>query len=1430
MGKIDIGITANNAGFKRAADETIDYMHRMSSEAKASGSEVSGMFKEVVKQTAAFAGLSLGAAGLKTFATSIVNVRKEMQSLHTSFSVLLGDQAKADAMFGELKDFAVSTPLMLKDLAAGAQTMLGFNIEAEKVIPMLKAIGDISMGDAQRFQSLSLAFSQMSATGKLMGQDLLQMINAGFNPLTEISRKTGKGISELKEEMSAGAISAEMVADAFMSATQEGGKFYGMLEKQGKTLKGQFNALQGAIDDMFNALGEKGEGAISATVGGITELVRNYEKVGQVLEALIITYGSYKAALLIVRAVEMSNAVGIGMTAKSLWASVAATKAATAAQAAFNAVAKANPYVLIVTAVLAAATAVVAFAGSADEAAKAQKRLNKAQEDFAARQKEEAERTKELIGIIQDQSATDNQRMQAYAELGIRCSRLTDKYSMEQIAVMSLTDAYRELNRVQEQDKMEFLVDDTNRKVRVYNDLKRVQSGAQASASAETQAFIKDNGLAGLKLQDVMSMLKGQIDSQKDTVSQYLANSERKQESGLSYQQEARLVYDDWMEAKRTYERLVSSQTATKEEVQKARSEMERFDKEYEELTGSKASSKGRKSGNGSKEKWTEADAREQQLNTEQARIDALEEGSEKTIRQIRLNYAKEKDTVIKEEEELREIRAGGQLTDEDQEYLTQRMNAATERYRQALQERRDAEIRDMNDYLQEYGTAIQKKEAIEKDYMARMSKADTEGKKLKLQAEMEEKLSEVDTNALLEKVDFATVFSNMGILLAEPLNDAIAALEAKISSPEFKKMSVQDQARLSDTLSEAKAQQRNGFEGLNINGVSRAIDSYINATNNLNKATERERQLKEEQERLQRKLNEAVKNGERATVAETEARIESVGAERKAAADETKEAQKKQGKSLREANSSLTAFKETLDNVTQLAQSVASGSLSGIWDALGTNIQNKIGDWFHRLFSGEMFGKLSRTIGSATESAIDTIAAAGEASGNIYGMIVGAILSLADTIGEEGGKKIMMEFTDKVSKVLEDMVSLLFDFEWVFKTNPQMAADLVASIGRGILKGVTMGGWSSESDKDLKKDMEALAVSNEGLKKSIDALADEMSGKSAEEATGILKQQIDYLRQEISGTQGIMERAGAAYDKGFMGIGGKHSSNSKIDSVMGSEDWKRVSDIVGRPIRSASDFWQLSSEEMYRVMRDASDIYSKIKDKADEGFQDAAQYMDDYIDYWKELEDLETSYYDRLTQISFDSLKDNFRSSLLDMDKSAKDFTDDFSDMLMTALLEDFLSQKGGLYDQLAEWRKSWAEAMSDGLTETEKEVLKEQYENIVNAGLEARKDLADATGYGKDSSSANATVGTASSMTEEQGNEICGRLTAIQLQGETRIAQGYQSIGLSQTANMILGSILDLDAARNAYLSDIYERMGLMQQQMAAGLEAIKNNTKNL
>lgn len=1386
MGKIDIGITANNAGFKKAADETIDYMHRMSSEAKASGSEVSGMFKEVVKQTAAFAGLSLGAAGLKTFATSIVNVRKEMQSLHTSFSVLLGDQAKADAMFGELKDFAVSTPLMLKDLASGAQTMLGFNIEAEKVIPMLKAIGDISMGDAQKFQSLTLAFSQMSATGKLMGQDLLQMINAGFNPLTEISRKTGKSIAELKEEMSAGAISAEMVADAFMSATQKGGKSYGMLEKQGKTLKGQFNALQGAIDDMFNALGEKGEGTISATVGGITELVKNYEKVGQVLEALIITYGSYKAALLIVRAVEMSNAVGIGMTVKSLWASVAATKAATAAQAAFNAVAKANPYVLIITAVLAAATAVVAFAGSTDEAAKAQERLNKAQEDFADRQKKEAERAKELIGIIQDQSATDNQRMQAYDELGIRCSRLTDKYSMEQIAVMSLTNAYRELNRVQEQDKMEFLVDDTNRKVRVYNDLKRVQSGAQASASAETQAFIKDNGLAGLKLKDVMSMLKGQIDSQKDTVSQYLANSERKQESGMSYQQEARLVYDDWMEAKRTYERLVSSQTATKEEVKKARSEMERFDKEYEELTGSKASSKGRKSGsdNGNDKdrlqriadleeqisRERERMARSNELAIAQARIDGMALGSERNLEQIDLDYEKEKEKIRQQQEDLLRSReenarrlweeknedsgaswtssgakkaffdnGGGELTDEDRKYFEALREAAEKTHEQAVATQTQMDQEAMNDYLAKYGTFQQKRQAVTDKYNALIAKAENEGSVLALKKQMEEALSDIDTEAMKMDINWEAIFGDLGMYTKKQLQALRGQLDKYRKSDEYAKATVENKKVVDEALSQISETiaDKGGIFG----NIAEALQELADA----------ETELADARDELEKASTDKEKEAARTKVNQAQSKTDKAEAKTKTAAEDAR------------------------DSIASLANTITQ---------LGTASEMSLTD------VGNVASQIASSFGEMGEK---------------VGGWIGAIFTLVDMIARDG----IAGLIQNVGKVLGQALGGLF------------GKDIDASLHY-------YQDQKKIHDNYIKLLGEVISDQEELMKKQagLDAL------------DSYKKSESNYRDIREARRKDLLNYLNAGSSSGFMGIGSSSSYGRQLYNEITSdfELAKQYADIFNlgslSNINSRMKELAIATVEQIKALKECRELWVLLPDEV-------ISYYNEILEAEDAIRDMQNALNETVAGTGFETLESNFASTLENMDSKASDFGDNLEGYFRKAIVNGLMKSK---YDKmLQDWYGSaqdgtgFAGALSKGvenMTQSQIDELRNGYMEIVDQAKSEADAIRDMLGIKpSDSSSyANATVGTASSMTEEQGNEICGRLTAIQLQGETRIAQGYQSIGLSQTANMILGSILDLDAARNAYLSDIYERMGLMQQQMAAGLEAIKNNTKNL
>lgn len=198
-------------------------------------------------------GQALGALGIGISAAKIVDIGKQalkassdFEQAGVSFSVMLGDAKKAKRLVNDLQNMANVTPFETQDLLDASKTLLNFGISAKEVIPDLQMLGDIAGGDKQRMASLTLAFSQMSSAGRLMGQDLLQMINAGFNPLEEIARKTGKSIGYWKDEMSKGNVSVEMVRQAFMDATSEGGRFYKMMDKQSETLEGRLSTMNDA--------------------------------------------------------------------------------------------------------------------------------------------------------------------------------------------------------------------------------------------------------------------------------------------------------------------------------------------------------------------------------------------------------------------------------------------------------------------------------------------------------------------------------------------------------------------------------------------------------------------------------------------------------------------------------------------------------------------------------------------------------------------------------------------------------------------------------------------------------------------------------------------------------------------------------------------------------------------------------------------------------------------------------------------------------------------------------------------------------------------------------------------------------------------------------------------------------------------------------
>lgn len=261
-------------------------------EVQASG--LAGVMGKLATSNLAFgAALSVAAAGAVALGAGLAFIKDAsgkaagMESLIVQFEVLTKSADKAQELIKSFREEAIKSPLSVEDYAQAGKTLMAFGISADETLPILKTLGDVSMGNAERFGSLALAFAQTQAAGRLMGQEVLQFINAGFNPLQEISRKTGKSMIELKKAMEDGAISADMVTDAFRSATSQGGLFYGALDKGATTTQGKIAKLGDAIMGLKVSFGtgfnEGLKSALDATNTFLPSLESKFAAAGNVL-------------------------------------------------------------------------------------------------------------------------------------------------------------------------------------------------------------------------------------------------------------------------------------------------------------------------------------------------------------------------------------------------------------------------------------------------------------------------------------------------------------------------------------------------------------------------------------------------------------------------------------------------------------------------------------------------------------------------------------------------------------------------------------------------------------------------------------------------------------------------------------------------------------------------------------------------------------------------------------------------------------------------------------------------------------------------------------------------------------------------------------------------------------------------------------------
>ena len=241
-------------------------------------------------------GLAIG-AGLSYLAKTGIDAAMSMESLTAQFTVMTGSAERANAVLSEIADFAAKTPFTKLGLADAGKTLMAFGIEGQKIVPTLRMLGDVAGADQNKLKSLALVFGQIQSTGKLMGQDLLQLINQGFNPLNVISQQTGISMAKLKDAMAQGAISADMVTAAFQAATSEGGLFFGNLEAQSQTLQGRLSTLH---DNFQTALQNMAEAFLPLLKAGTdvliafdwTPIIASMQSVAENVTSLVGTIGS----------------------------------------------------------------------------------------------------------------------------------------------------------------------------------------------------------------------------------------------------------------------------------------------------------------------------------------------------------------------------------------------------------------------------------------------------------------------------------------------------------------------------------------------------------------------------------------------------------------------------------------------------------------------------------------------------------------------------------------------------------------------------------------------------------------------------------------------------------------------------------------------------------------------------------------------------------------------------------------------------------------------------------------------------------------------------------------------------------------------------------------------------------------------------------
>lgn len=1095
---------------------------------------------------------------------------------------------------------------------------------------------------------------------------------------------------------------------------------------------------------------------------------------------------------------------------------VIATKAATIAQAAFNAVAKANPYVLLAMAVVTVVGALYAFA-KGNEAAK------KAEEERQA----QLERTKEINeGIARSIGESAGSQIAAYNKLQRAWKALGDDMAKRRKFVDENKKAFQELglsvNSVK--DAEEVLVNNTSNVVQSFI----LRAKAAALDKAVTQAYSTMLERQDLARRNARYTVKSQGDevSYADAQARGMAGvravpHEHVRANGGGATMSSWTTYTYEVSDAGAYNAASNrlALEARDREIQAATAEADRRVSDLQkeigateealdalkipQMTGGTTPTSS--TTNTTKEDRLEAARKEaeelQKLRwqNEQDEINQMADGAERRRRQIALDYEKELAEIeaqrasfkaLNKESGATGLNADG-LTETQQVEIDRAGRIALENRDKAMQEVYQLEVQHMEEYLKEYGTFQQKKLAMSEEYDRKIAEASDEWVKKSLEREKATALQNIEIDAIKQSVDWGSVFSGFGTMFRDQLEPTIAKLRAISETEEFRNSDLQDQQTLYELIAKLEEANTSWDSGIFVT-LGNDLTAYQTAMRNYMDAQDKERLATEALTAAKRKLAQAEQSGNADAITAAKAEVATATTNMNEASDRVRSF----GADVQDASNSLQASTTRVNNMfNTLVSSLAglkSGSLQDVGESLmsldklfnNSGVTNAVG--------GALAKGMSKLLGN---SAIGKSVSEALGNSGLIGQIISAVLSLLDIL-KDGIGVLVSSLIDTVLNAISGILKNLLNG----KMFVQIGQSLIDGIA-GIFDAITFGGFtswfSSSNAKEVQETIDKLTERNELLQTAIEDLTDEIKASKGTKSVAAYRDAYNYQRETNANYLGIAQ-AQAGYH------GAHHSWNYYWDGFS-QEQIERLSRQIGRSWDG--NIWSLSPEEM-KMLRANVDMWKQIQDSGKGGYGGRlTEKLDDYIAQAGKLEELTNELYEGLTGMSFDSMYDSFIDQLMDMEASAEDVADNISEYFMRAMLSNKI---GEMYaDKLEEWWKKFGKAMEDNdLTEAERNALSEEYMKYVEEAMKLRDQLAAATGYGSDDkgSSQSGKAGSYNAMSQDQGTKLEGLFVSVQ--------------GHVANIDNIVENVAERMSAAEGYLAQIAENT----KSNAASAEEIK------